>query len=93
MSFVDDKTLEEISDMSVDELDNLDYGAVKLDEAGVVQEYNQYESEMARVDPEDVKGCNFFTEVASCTNNHFFHGQFQDGMERDEPEFLNRPEL
>lgn len=84
MSFVDDETLQEIPEMDSDELDELDFGAVKVDESGVIQEYNHYESEMAGVDPEDAKGNNFFTEVAPCTNNKLFYGQFQDGMDEGE---------
>lgn len=81
MSFVDDETLEQIPQMSADELDELDFGAVKVDDEGVVQEYNQYESEMAGVAPDEAIGNNFFTEVAPCTNNKLFYGQFQDGVE------------
>jgi photoactive yellow protein len=84
MSFVDESTLEEIPQMSSDELDELDFGAVKVDDEGVIQEYNHYESEMAGVDPDDAKGNNFFTEVAPCTNNKLFYGQFQDGVEAGE---------
>ncbi|MFB6354910.1 MAG: PAS domain-containing protein [bacterium] len=84
MSFIDDSTLEEVPELSSDELDELDFGAVKVDENGVVEEYNHYESEMAGVDPETAKGQNFFTEVAPCTNNQLFYGQFQDGMEKGE---------
>lgn len=84
MSFVDESTLDEIPQMSSDELDELDFGAVKVDDEGVIQEYNHYESEMAGVDPDDAKGNNFFTEVAPCTNNKLFYGQFQDGVEAGE---------
>lgn len=81
MSFIDDSTLEDIPQMDSDELDELDFGAVKVDNDGVVQEYNRYESEMAGVAPEEAKGNNFFTEVAPCTNNKLFYGQFQEGVE------------
>jgi len=82
MSFIDDDTLEQIPEMSSDELDELDFGVVKVDETGVVEEYNHYESEMAGVDPETAIDQNFFTDVAPCTNNQLFYGQFQDGMEK-----------
>lgn len=81
MSFVDDSTLGQIPDMNPDELDELDFGVVKVDDEGVIQEYNRYESEMAGVSPDEAKGNNFFTEVAPCTNNKLFYGQFQDGIE------------
>lgn len=84
MSFVDDSTLQDIPAMDSDELDELDFGAVKVNDDGVVQEYNQYESEMAGVEPEEAMGNNFFTEVAPCTNNQLFYGAFQDGVEDGE---------
>lgn len=84
MSFVDEQTLDRIPEMDPEELDELNFGAVKVDDEGIVQEYNQYESEMAGVDPSDAKGNNFFTEVAPCTNNKLFYGQFQEGVEAGE---------
>lgn len=80
MSFVDDATLDELPNMSEDELDELDFGAVQVDDDGVVQQYNRYESEMADVEKEEALGNNFFTEVAPCTNNQLFYGAFEDGV-------------
>lgn len=84
MSFVDDETLKELPNMDSSDLDELDFGAVKVDDQGVVEEYNRYESEMAGVEKEDAKGNNFFTEVAPCTNNQLFYGAFEDGVEAGE---------
>jgi photoactive yellow protein len=84
MSFVSDDVLNEIPSMDAGDLDELDFGAVKVDDEGVVEEYNQYESEMAGVEPDEAKGNNFFTEVAPCTNNQLFYGAFQDGVEEGE---------
>ena len=62
-------------------LNALDFGVIRVDDAGEIQFYNRYESELAGVDPEDAEGKNFFTQVAPCTNNRLFFGRFKDGVE------------
>ena len=84
MSFVSSEELQKLPELDSDELDKLDFGAVKVDDEGIVKEYNQYESEMSGVEPEEAMGRNFFTEVAPCTNNQLFYGQFQEGVEAGE---------
>ena len=69
-----------IDDMSRAELDQLPYGIIKLDEQGVIVEYNQYESQLAGLAPARVLGRNFFTEVAPCTDVQEFHGRFREGV-------------
>jgi photoactive yellow protein len=36
------------------------------------------------MDPDDVMGRNFFTQVAPCTNNRLFRGRFKKGVRRGE---------
>lgn len=62
------------------ELDALPFGAVRTDAAGVVTEYNRYESQLAGVAPSEAIGRNFYTEVAPCTNNAVFYGSFKRGV-------------
>lgn len=67
--------------MSEEELDNLAFGAIQLDSEGRILSYNAAESEITGRDPESVKGRNFFTEVAPCTNTDEFYGKFRTGVE------------
>ena len=68
--------VDELSAMTRAELDELPYGAIKLDRDGRILSYNAGEAELTGRSPERVTGRNFFTEVAPCTNVREFQGQF-----------------
>ena len=71
----------ELSAMTLDELDALPYGAIKLDREGRVLGYNAAEAELTGREPARVVGRNFFTEVAPCTQVREFHGRFAELVE------------
>lgn len=64
------------------QLNDLAFGAILLDGAGTIISYNAAEGEITGRDPQQVIGCNFFDEVAPCTNDASFYGRFQEGVER-----------
>lgn len=70
-----------LSDMKDDELDGLAFGAIQLDKDGKILQYNSAEGDITGRDPEEVKGKNFFTEVAPCTNTKEFYGKFKEGVD------------
>lgn len=84
MSFIDQSVLSRLDNLDRGDVDNLDYGAVKVDDEGKILLYNRYESELAGVDPSTAEGKNFFKEIAPCTNNKLFLGKFQKGVEANE---------
>jgi photoactive yellow protein len=61
-------------------IDNLAFGAVKVDAAGKILQYNVAEGDITGRDPKAVLGKNFFTEVAPCTNRPEFQGKFKEGV-------------
>ncbi len=69
-----------LSTMKDEDLDNLAYGAIELDEKGNILQYNSAEGDITGRDPNEVKGKNFFTEVAPCTNTDEFYGKFKEGV-------------
>jgi photoactive yellow protein len=69
-----------LAGMSSDELDGLAFGAIQLDGDGKIINYNAAEGEITGRNPDEVKGKNFFTEVAPCTNTDEFYGKFRDGV-------------
>ncbi len=75
------KTADELSKMTPDQLDSLPYGVIELDAEGKILNYNAGESELSGRNAEQVKGKNFFTEVAPCTDVQDFHGRFLDLIE------------
>lgn len=64
-----------------EDLDSLAFGAIQLDADGTILSYNAAEGEITGRDPDAVRGQNFFTEVAPCTNTDEFYGKFKAGVE------------
>lgn len=72
--------LEQVSGMDDGELNKLPFGAIQLDADGKILSFNDYEARLTGRDPKAVKGKNFFTEVAPCTNVQSFAGRFREGV-------------
>lgn len=83
LNFEDDDLVDKLSDLPREALDSAPFGIVQVDDDGIVQFYNQYESNLADVDPEDALGKNFFTQLAPCSGNRLFHGRFKKGVKKD----------
>lgn len=66
--------------LSREALDELDFGVVKVDREGDIEIYNRYEQELGQLTEAEVRGKNFFGEVAVCTNNPLFRGLFKAGI-------------
>jgi photoactive yellow protein len=62
------------------DIDKLAFGAIQLDAAGRIMQYNAAEGAITGRDPKAVIGKNFFTEVAPCTNTPRFKGEFDKGV-------------
>lgn len=84
LSFEDPMVGEQLRNVSEDELNAAPFGITQLDDDGIVQFYNTYESELSGVDPEKALGQNFFNELAPCSNNRIFYGRFRDGLKSGE---------
>ena len=65
-SFIREDELRNLPSMTRAQLDALEYGAVKVDDSGVIELYNRYEAELANIQPADAEGKSFFTQVAEC---------------------------
>ena len=72
--------LQSIAKMNEQQLDELPFGAIRLDMTGKVLSYNTAEAKLTGRDPKRVIGRNFFTEVAPCTNVQSFAGRFREGV-------------
>ena len=84
LAFDDAGVGEELRHASEDERNRAPFGIIKLDDAGTVQFYNRYESNLSGIDPEEAVGTNFFTELAPCSNNPLFLGRFKEGVDQGE---------
>jgi len=68
-------TSRDLADMSPAEFDEMPFGMIRVDRAGVVKAYNEWEAKLARRQVQDVIGKNFFTDIAPCTNVVEFRGK------------------
>ncbi len=65
-------------EMPLEQLDELPFGAIVIDESGTIHQYNEYETKLSRMDREKVIGKNFFRDVAPCTAVQAFEGRMRD---------------
>jgi photoactive yellow protein len=72
----------QIRDLSETELEQLPFGAIELDPAGIILRYNGFESKLSGIHKNRALGKHFFTELAPCTNVKEFYGRFQEGVAR-----------
>lgn len=74
----------EAESLTSQQLDELPFGVIRLDERGMVTTYNRYEEGFAGLNREDVLGRDFFREIAPCTSVKEFRGVFEKGARRGE---------
>lgn len=82
------RRIEQMASMSRAELDALPLGVIQIDREGTILEYNAAEAELAGRDPHEMRGKNFFTEVAPCTNVREFAGRFRTELGGGRPPIL-----
>jgi photoactive yellow protein len=68
-----------------DELDQVEFGVIGFDDAGMVCRYNTYESRIAGLSPARVLGSPLFTSVAPCMNNFMVSHRFEDALRDGTP--------
>lgn len=80
-TFVNQNVIDSLTLLTEVQADNLDFGVTKLTDSGQIIFYNKYNyEEFADFKGADVKGKNYFTEIAPCTNNFLFSGRFKRGV-------------
>lgn len=83
-SVIDDDALRRLDSMSEADLDALDAGALRTDDAGIVSYANDSAARiLPGVDGSDgtaLPGRNFFFSVAPGANNNLFRGRFKQGV-------------
>jgi photoactive yellow protein len=68
---------DELFDLPEDAIDALPFGLIAVSADGTIEQYNAYESRLARLPKERVIGRNFFRDVAPCTAVRDFQGRFE----------------
>jgi photoactive yellow protein len=75
---------EELRHATEKELNDAPFGIIRLSDDGIVEFYNDCESELSGVPSSDAVGKNFFTQLAPCSNSQLFLGRFKDGVQSGE---------
>ena len=83
--FTQPETFAAIHALDDAELDKLEIGVIGFDADTVVRRYNSYESKMAGLSPQRVRGQPLFTVVAPCMNNFMAAQRFEDAAASGEP--------
>lgn len=84
ISFTPESIENAMAKMKDSDIDDLAFGAVKLDKTGKILAYNAAEGDITGRDPKEVIGKNFFEEVAPCTKSPEFFGKFEEGVNAGE---------
>jgi photoactive yellow protein len=82
LTFDADGVGEQLRHASEEELNEAPFGIIQLDDDGIVEFYNHYESDLSGVEPSDAVGQNFFTQLAPCSNSQLFQGRFEEGVRK-----------
>jgi photoactive yellow protein len=72
-----ERGVDDLTHLSQGELDSLPFGVIRLDGEGTVVAYNQTESGFSHLEPGQVIGKNFFSEVAPCARVKEFAGAIE----------------
>lgn len=65
---------EAIEQLTPDQIDQLPFGVIGLDLAGVVRVYSRTEAQLSGRGTRPTTGKAFFTDIAPCMNNPYFKG-------------------
>lgn len=84
LKFGQDDIDNQVSKMSDKDLDDMSFGAIKLDAKGNILQYNAAEGEITGRNPDEVIGKNFFDDVAPCTKTDDFYGKFKEGVKNND---------
>jgi photoactive yellow protein len=72
----DPADLEQATRLTGEDLDRLPFGAIVVDRAGTILEYNAHERRSAGLGTRGVLGLSFFHDLAPCTAVPEFEGRF-----------------
>jgi len=73
-----------LADLGTVEIDELPFGAIRIDYDGTIRSFNQYEARLSRLDAARVVGRNFFRDIAPCTAVKAFEGRMREFIDSSE---------
>ena len=70
-----------LSQLSLDNVNELEFGVIGFDDEGIVKLYNNYESKMVGLSVESAIDADYFNSVAPCMNNFLVAQKFEDAID------------
>lgn len=83
LDFDDADILTALKQTNEADLNQADFGIVKMNHDGIVQFYSDGQTTISSVAADHAKGKVFFTDVAPCTNNFLVSGVFESELTVD----------
>jgi photoactive yellow protein len=74
------KLAEAVEALTADEIDQLPFGVIGLDQQGVVRVYNKTEAQLSGYKSRPAQGLRFFVDVAPCMDNGYFKGRIDQAI-------------
>ena len=84
VTFSSPSILAALDDMAVEQLDDMAFGVIRMDTAGLVTAYNFPESKFSGLSPSRVIGRHFFSSVGQCMNNFMVSDRYETEPALDE---------
>jgi photoactive yellow protein len=88
MNFDDVDVLDHLSRATRDQLDQLPFGVIRMNQAGIVVDYNRFESGLSGLTADRVVGKHFFEQIAPCTNNFLVGERFAEDSLDDQLDYV-----
>lgn len=78
--FEDPALASNVETLSESEIDELPFGAIRLDDAGLVQYYSAAERQLSGYGDRATLGKHFFADIAPCMDNDDFRGRVERAL-------------
>lgn len=77
VSFTDPALMSVLDSLTAEQLDQIDFGVIRMDLSGNVIAYGAHESRASGLSPSRVIGKHFFTMVGECMNNYLVAERYE----------------
>jgi photoactive yellow protein len=78
--FEDPALADKIRHLTTEQIDQLAFGALRLDGAGIVAFFSKAEARLSGYGDRQAVGLHFFTDIAPCMNNPDYRGRLDSGL-------------
>jgi photoactive yellow protein len=80
--------LHQLDRLAHHQLDEINFGIIRMDHNGKIEAYNRAESLITGVNPIQALGKHFFTQIAPCTNNFMVASRFEQERVDEEIDYI-----